>query len=120
MLCRPEDLSVIESTDIHLPEDFLAKHCMHNRPLTEVDINHLTMWALEYFRPLLHGTEMDWDLEARIDQIFNELKDLVPNQYKSLVCWHIQKIRPDPWRCGEPSLTWNVIMNKHLVVSFTS
>ncbi|ARV77077.1 hypothetical protein PHABIO_446 [Pseudomonas phage Phabio] len=116
MLCRPEDLQVTESSGIHLPEDFLAKHCLHNRRLTDENINHLAQWALEHFRPELYGTLMDWDMEAKIEQVFRELQALLPKPEQMV--WHIQKQRANYWQVGQSYLTWNVIVNKHLAVSF--
>lgn len=118
MFCIPVDLPVIESTAIHLPDDFLAQHGMDNCSLTDENINYLAQWALDHFRPDLIGMGMDWNLEEKLDQIFRELKALIPTYQQNKFKWHIQKNRASYWQAGQSFLTWNVIVNNHLAVSF--
>lgn len=106
---------VIESTAIHLPDNFLAQHDLDNRKLTDENVNYLARLALDHFRSELMGMPMDWYLEEKIEQVFNELKRQLPT---SNFEWHIQKQRASYWQVGESYLTWNVIVNKHLAVSF--
>lgn len=118
-LLLPAGIFVPDTRD-RLPDDFVKQNIDESLPRPEDVVYNIVLTAFEYWRPEILHVEMGWNLEERIHKIFDNVHEQLPPYYRSKMAWYIQKVRPCVWRCNEPLLTWNVILNSKLVVSFNT
>ena len=116
-LVMPPNLLVFEKDkSTFVSDNFVIEMGFDPKNISTEDANQLGQYAFSFFRPLFNGTPFGNEMEGAIMFVMGELERVTPTRFHPLLKYRIDK---SPW-FHKPHLTWNVIMNQHLIVSFTN